>query len=308
MDKTISSILVTGSSGTIGTRLCEKLLEKGFEVIGLDQKRNQWNQEVNKITRIADLRDAKAFKGVPKAGMIIHLAANARVYNSVLDPSLAMDNMKTTFNALEHARKSGIKKLIFASSREVYGNTENPMHREEEARVEMAESPYSATKLAAEALVRAYGNCYGMDFIITRFSNVYGMYDNSDRLVPNYIRRASKGEELHVYGRDKTLDFTYIDDSVNGIMAAIERFDSAKNDVYNIAAGKGSTILEVAELIKSLMKSSSNVVVSGNRPGEVVKYVADISKARQRLGYDPKVGLEEGLRLSIEWFRERKLI
>lgn len=302
-------ILVTGSSGTIGTRLCERLLESGYEVVGMDIKPNEWNPEINKLTKVADMRDSDAFRGLPgDIGMVIHLAANAMVHPSVIDPTLAMDNMVTVFNALEYARTSGIKQFVFASSREVYGNSGKIKHKEEDAHIDMAESPYTATKLAGEAFVRAYGNCYGMDFVIIRFSNVYGMYDNSHRLIPSSIRRASRGEDLIVYGKEKLLDFTYIDDSVDGVMKAIEAIRTAGNETYNIAAGKASTIVEVVEMINEKLGGKSKVIVKESRTGEVIKYEADISKAKERLGYDPKVGLDEGITRSIEWFRQQGLI
>ena len=302
-------ILVTGSNGTIGTRLCEQLLEKGQEVSGLDIKANEWQESVDKITAKADLRQPGAFAKAPAdADMLVHLAANAMVNPSVENPQLAMDNMQTVFNALEFARKKDIKRFIFASSREVYGNTEQPLHREEDADVEKAESPYSATKLAGEAMVRAYHACYGIDFIIIRYSNVYGMYDNSHRLIPASIRRAARGEPLQVYGRDKLLDFTYIDDSVAGTMLAMEKFRTARNEAYNIAYGRGSTIIEVVEQINRLLGNKSRVVVTEPRAGEVIKYIADISKARERLGYEPKVALEQGIKRAIDWFRQRGLI
>jgi UDP-glucose 4-epimerase len=309
VDKKANKILVTGSSGTIGTRLCEMLLEKGFEVVGLDSRTNQWKPEVDGITVKADMRDAKVFDGLPNdIDIVIHLGANALVYPLVVEPGKAMDNMIMTFNALEFARKNGVKKFIFGSSREVYGNSEKIEHTEEDVRVEGSESPYAATKLAGEALIRSYQQCYGIDFIIIRFSNVYGMYDASDRLVPRSIRRAKAGQELEVYGRDKTLDFTYIDDSVGGVIAAVEKFGSAKNQAYNLATGKGTTILSVVENINKLMGNKSKIAITSPRTGEVIKYVADISKARQALGYEPKTCIEEGIRRSVEWYAKHNVV
>ncbi len=298
-------IIVTGSSGTIGTRLCEMLLKKGHVVTGVDVKPNQWNPEINRVTSISDMRKHEAFDTMPRdADMIIHLAANALVYPLVVDPGKAMDNLMMTFNALEFARKNGIKRFIFGSSREVYGNTEKIEHREDDAMVENSESPYAATKLAAEALIRSYNECYGIGFIVIRFSNVYGMYDSSDRLIPRCISRARKGEQLEVYGRDKMLDFTYIDDAVSGVIAAAERFDKAGNDVFNLATGRGTTILDVVSMINQSMGGKSGIKVTSARPGEVIKYVADISNARKKLGYEPKTGIKEGIEKSIAWYNE----
>jgi UDP-glucose 4-epimerase len=172
---------------------------------------------------------------------------------------------------------------MFASSREVYGNTREPVHAEDDVHVSMCESPYTASKLGGEALVHAYAQCYGIDFIIMRFSNVYGMYDDSDRVIPLFIRSTKAGRDLVIYGKDKMLDFTYIDDAVDGVVKCIGKFDAAKNDVYNLAFGEGVAITRVAELIRSRTGSKSRIKTGEKRTGEVVRFVADITKARKKL-------------------------
>ena len=305
-------VLVTGSSGTIGTRLCEKLLERGDEAIGIDWVQNKWQPAVNKITTIIDLRDEVALKAQSsklKAVIIVHLAANARVYELVEHPDRARDNFLTTFNVLEFARQNGIKKFIFAGSREAYGNLPHSSSlkaqsfSEDMVRVENCESPYTASKIGGEALVEAYRRCYGIDHITFRFSNVYGMYDDSVRVVPLFIRLARSNEPITVFGKDKCLDFTYIDDTVAGILQGIDHFESAKNAAYNLAYGEGIGITDLAETVKRLLKSESKITVGSPRTGEVIRYVADISKARKTLGYDPKTPFSEGIRKAVEWYK-----
>ena len=298
-------VLVTGSSGTIGTRLCEKLLERGHLMAGLDWVPNKWQPAVQKLTTIVDLRDAtrlKAQSSKLKADLIVHLAANARVYELVENPDRARDNILTTFNMLEFARQNGIKRFIFASSRESYGNTGVDKYTEDLVRVNNCESPYTASKIAGEALSEAYRRCYGIDHVIFRFSNVYGMYDDSIRVVPLFIRLARKNDPLTVFGKDKCLDFTYIDDAVSGIIQGITKFDSVKNDTYNLAYGEGTTIVHLAEEVKRFLKSSSEITVGNSRTGEVVRYIADISKAKKALGYSPKTPFSEGIRKAVEWY------
>jgi nucleoside-diphosphate-sugar epimerase len=296
-------ILITGSSGTIGTRLSEKLLEKGYEVFGVDRRPNLWSEKINSLTTLADLRQKEDLEKIPKdVDLVIHLAANARVYNLVVDPSLARDNFETVFNTLDFCRKNNIKKFLFASSREVYGNSDKIVHKEDDSKVELCESTYTASKIAGEAMARAYGECYGTEIVIVRFSNVYGMYDESDRLIPLYIKSLKEGKDLIVFGKDKLLDFTYIDDAVSGVIRCIELFPEIKKEVFNIATGEGSTILEVAETIKREMNSQSEIILKDNRTGEVVKYIADISKAKRILGYSPKTSLCEGVKKSIDWY------
>ena len=304
--KKTGKFLITGSSGTIGTRLCEKLLELNYEVVGLDLRTNKWNDEINELTIIGDLRDKRVLKKLPKdVDLVIHLAANARVYDLVVNPNLAKDNFEILFNTLEFCRKNNIKKFIFASSREVYGNSKQPIHSESEAYVRNCESPYTASKVGGEALVHAYHQCYGINFIITRFSNVYGMYDDSDRVVPLFIKLARRGKDLIVYGKEKLLDFTYIDDVVSGILKCIENFNDVKNDVFNIASGKGVSIIELAQLIQKYMKSKSKIVIKESRTGEVEKFIANISKAKRELGYEPQTTISEGIKKSIRWYKER---
>lgn len=301
----IKKILVMGSSGTIGTRLCEEILNNGCEVFGADLNTNKWSERVNKITKIIDMRDRNAYDNLPNdVDLMIHLAANARVYDLVVNPNLARDNFETLFNALEFCRKNNIKRFIFASSREVYGNSDKIVHSEDEAYMKNCESPYTASKIGGEAMIHAYCQCYGINFIIFRFSNVYGMYDDSNRAVPLFIRMTKENKDLIIYGKEKMLDFTYIDDAISGIWKCIENFDANRNDIFNIASGKGITIVELAQMIQKYLNATNKIIIKEPRTGEVIKFIADISKAKEKLNYEPKININEGIRKSIEWFNE----
>ncbi len=295
---------MTGSSGTIGTFLCERLLEAGYEVVGVDKRQNIWSPAVDALTILQDLRDKEdMFRVLPRdVEAIIHLAANARVYNLVVDPSLARDNFEITFNTLEFARQNHIPKFVFASSREVYGNSGKVMYVEDDADLQHCESAYTASKIGGEALVHAYRRCYDMDAMIIRFSNVYGMYDESDRVVPLFIKKTLLGEDLTIFGEGKLLDFTYIADAVAGVRSVLEKFHEVHHRVFNIAYSNGTRIVDVAAQIRALLRAHNAVRIADNRVGEVVQYVADISKARTHLGYEPRVHVEEGIRRSVEWY------
>lgn len=308
-------ILVTGSSGTIGTRLCERLLEEGHEVTGADWEPNKWQPAIEKLTVRIDLRDENQLKAQSsklKADIVIHLAANARVYELVEHPDRARDNFLTTFNTLEWARLNGVRRFVFASSRETYGNSGAPKYSEDMVRVEHCESPYTASKIAGEALVESYRRCYGIETAIVRFSNVYGMYDDSERVVPLFIRQTRKNEPLVIFGKEKSLDFTYIDDAVDGLLLILKNFEKANGQpaghslgegwTFNFAFGEAHSILELAELIKKLMQSTSPIEIGSSRTGEVTNYTADIAKAKKILGFDPKVPFAEGVRKSVEWY------
>ncbi len=298
-------VIVTGSSGTIGTRLCETLLQQGHTVIGIDIVPNKWNPEINAITTLIDLRDDKLLdeKGASIEGdAIIHLAANARVHDLVIEPRRALDNMTMLFNTLEWARQKGINKFMFASSRETYGNIPVEICTEDLVRVENCESPYTASKTGGEALVHSYRRCYKMSCVIVRFSNVYGAYDESDRVVPLFIRRCKANEPLKVFGKQKCLDFTYIDDTVGGIIQALEKIDEVNGETFNLAFGEGTTLVSLADTVKELLGSNVPVEIGEPRVGEIFHYVADISKAKRLLGYNPQTPFSEGIRKAVEWY------
>ena len=302
----ISKILLTGSSGTIGTRLFEKLLQMKYRVVGVDKKTNKWIPSLNEKTITTNLLEKGNLERLPKSvDLIVDFAANARVYELVKNPNLALENMILTFNVLEFARKNGIEKIIFSSSREIYGNlTEENSITEDKLRIENCESPYSASKITAEALIHAYKRIYGIDFVIVRFSNVYGMYDDSDRVIPLWIKQTLENEDLTVFGKDKILDFTYTDDVVDGVIKIIEKFDRVKGRTVNIASGKGMKLTFVANKIKNLLGGKNKIIIKENRPGEVWKFQANISKARKLLGYEPKVDIDNGLMRTINWYKK----
>ena len=299
----MSRILVTGSSGSIGTRLCESFLEKNIDFIGLDLKKNKWNKEINDRTVISDLRTYDFARKLPKdIDTVIHLAANSRVNDLILDPSLALENFVTLFNILEYSRKSNVSKFLFSSSREVYGNISNRNATESQVDLNLCESPYSASKLGGEALIQSYKKCFNLDFVILRFSNVYGMYDESNRVVPVFLELCKLNKKLVVFGEEKTLDFVYIDDVIFSILSSIEKFDVVKNDVFNVAYGEGTTLVHLANVIKSETNSETEIIIKENRTGEVMRFVGDISKSNQKLSYSPQVSLEQGIIKAVQWY------
>jgi UDP-glucose 4-epimerase len=296
----LMKILVTGSSGVIGTRLCEKLLEAGHSLVCLDLRPNRL-PAVNKFTMLGNLRDRKTLQALPKDfDFVVHLAANVGVGKSLQGPSLAVEDFETTSSLLEFIRSCGphAPKLIFASSREVYGISSKPLLKEEDADVSKCASPYAASKLGGEALIWAYHRCYGLQFVILRFSNIYGMYDDElNRVIPALIRQGEEGKDLAVF--PKEIDFLYIDDAVDAMLLSMEKFSSIRNDVFNIAQAKGGRLLDVAEKIRALLKKDVKVIARDEKEGEIMRSVADISKAKRKMGYSPKTTIEEGLEKTI---------
>lgn len=298
--------MVTGSSGTVGTALVQELYAKGYQVIPLDIRRSLWDTRINRSTIRHDLRrplsDLK-MRRLPD--LIVHLASNARVHDLVVDPGKALDNYIMTHNILEFARQRGVKRFVFSSSREVYGESvQATARREDSTHVTTIKSPYTASKFASEALIHAYHECYDIRPVIVRLSNVYGRFDVSERAVPLFIYYARRNRTINIFGEEKRLDFTYTDDAVDGLVRIVDRFDKVAPETFNITRGKGARIVDVARKIIDLVGSGSTLNIGTKRTGEISTFVADISRARKRLGFNPKVDVDEGIRLNVEWYLE----
>lgn len=299
----VMRVLVTGSSGTVGTGLCQGLLAESYSLAAIDRKPNLWDKAIESRTIKHDLRRPLTKMVKKRPDLIVHLAANARVHDSVIDPGLAHDNYLMLYNVLEYARLAGVKRLLFSSSREVYGESKAGKKRSEQNfDLASVKSPYTATKAGGEALIHAYSECYGIKSVIVRLSNVYGRYDISERIVPLFLYYARRNRNLVVFGREKELDFTFIDDCTNGLTRIIKRFDRVAGETLNLSTGKGCKLIKLARLIVNLTGSESRIVIGHKRLGEISSFVADISRARRLLGYSPKVSIEDGLVESLEWY------
>jgi UDP-glucose 4-epimerase len=181
---------------------------------------------------------------------------------------------------------------------------------EQTAHFAYTESPYSASKIASEALIYSYARCYGLKYIVFRFSNVYGRYDNDiermERVIPLFIRRIGSDQPITIYGENKVLDFTYVDDCVGGITAGVYALHEGRveNQTINLAYGQGNTLVKMARLVGEALGKEPKITIAPTQLGEVTHYVADITRARELLGYDPKVPLELGIPLTVKWNRE----
>ncbi len=301
-------VLVTGSSGMIGTALCERLHKDGHLVTAVDRNQNQWSK---RPTCLVDLLKPDGLEDVGctdyEWDYVIHLAANARVYDLVLRPQLALENCITTHNVLEFCRKASVRGVLLASSRECYGNLEQQPVREDAIRLEEILSPYAASKLYGEALLRSYCHCYGLGGCVVRFSNVYGPFDQSDRLIPTFIRNSLAGKPLTIYGREKTLDFTYLDDAVDGVMCLLNAHQPSicRGQAHNISSGGEASIEQVARLIALATGFAAPLRFEPSRAGEVRRYRSDIG-LMENAGWHPKTTLADGIERTVAWHREQK--
>jgi UDP-glucose 4-epimerase len=303
-------LIITGSSGQIGTNLALRCVERGHSVLGIDCRPSPWTDAFPCV--LADLCVPFAAAQLPKTGeewdrpdAIVHLAAHAKVHELVEQPERAFQNIAMTQNVLDFCRAVHAP-IVFASSREVYGDADRVRTRESDARFDEVTSPYAASKASGETMVHAYAHAYRMPYLVFRLSNVYGRYDDDlarmQRVIPLFIARIARGEPVRVFGANKVIDFTYIDDCIGGILTGIERLHAGRlrDSTFNLSYGQGNSLLEAVELIGHAVRRDPIVIVEPKRAGEVTRYVADLGAARALLDFEPRVDLKEGIRRVVD--------
>ncbi len=281
-------ILITGGAGFIGKYLANRLCSE-HEVTIIDNFYRKNNIELNTKVTIIEQDITKDFEElISKNDIIYHLAAISQVMTSIEDPELTYKvNIEATKNIVAACTKHK-KKLIFASSREVYGTQkELPVKLNAELN---PENPYAASKIAGESLIKSYAKSYGLDYNIVRMSNVYGLGD-VERAIPKFIDMFKNNKEVELYGSEKIIDFIYIDDVVNAFVKLKDKSELT----LNLGAGVKTTLVELANLIKELTNSNSNINISSERKGEVAKFQADISETKTKLEWEPMTSLRDGL-------------
>lgn len=308
-------VLITGSSGQIGTNLGLQLIRQGHFVFGIDKRMNPWTNEIP--TLLQDLSTPQHdFKGgighveyPQEIDVVVHLAAHAKVHELVQQPSRSLENVTMTFNILEYCRHNNIP-IIFSSSREVYGDIHRYITEESYADFAYTESPYSASKIAGEAFIYSYAQCYDLRYIVFRFSNVYGRYDidieRMERVIPLFMRKIKNGEPITIFDKNKVLDFTYVDDCVDGILKGIDTIVSGReaNQTINLAFGQGNSLVSMAQYLGEALGAEPDMRFEPARVGEVTHYVANIGKAHALLGYNPQTSLREGIHKAVAWAQE----
>jgi UDP-glucose 4-epimerase len=302
--------LVTGGCGFIGVNVVTRLAGQGARVRVLDNLSLGHREDIDPLgveLLVGDIRDeATAAKACQGIDVVIHLAAHTRVIESVTNPELNFEvNAKGTLNMLLAARHAGVKKFIFASTGgAILGEQDPPVHEEMVAR---PISPYGAGKLAGEAYCSAFSSAYGLNTIALRFSNVYGPYSyHKGSVVAQFFKNLIQGEPLTVYGDgEQTRDFLYVDDLVDAVLLADKADVHA--EVFQVASGRETSIRDlISAMKKSVPEFKAEIRCEPARAGEISRNYADIAKARQMLGYDPKTRLEDGLRNTWNWFLSRQ--
>ena len=316
------TVLVTGGAGFIGSHLTQALLSSDKRVIVVDNFNDFYSpsikrQNIKAVLNAVSEKQAENFvlleedirtlrldqlKEHESIDTVVHLAAMAGVRPSLINPVLYQDvNVVGTQALLELSRVLKVKKFIFASSSSVYGVNPNVPWSESEDVLEPI-SPYAASKVSGELQGRVYHHLYGMDFIALRFFTVYGPKQRPDLAIAKFIERAFKREAIDMYGDGTSArDYTFVDDIVNGVLAAVEK-ELHGYQVINIGNSFPVELRALVKMVEEATGVSLHIQRKPQQPGDVPRTFADISKARQLLGYNPMTSMEEGIRLQVEWF------
>ena len=312
-------ILVTGGAGFIGSHVCDRLLSLGHDVVCVDDFNDYYDPDFkernikqalknSKYTLYrADITDLSTLKDIfarEKPEKIIHLAARAGVRYSISHPELYVRvNVLGTLNLLELAKEYKIKSFVFGSSSSVYGANKKVPFSEED-RVDDPISPYAATKKAAEELCHAYHHLYGLKITCLRFFTVYGPRGRPDMVIYLFSKAITDGKPIKRFGNGKTKrDYTFISDIVDGIIAALDK--ELDFEIVNLGDSNTVELNYLISLIENAIGKKAKIEQSPLQPGDVPITYADISKAKKLLKYEPKVKIEQGIPLFVEWFNKR---
>ncbi len=311
-------VLITGAAGFIGFHTAKDLLEKGHNVIGIDNFNDYYDPGLKrarakvlydnfgmKVINV-DVSDYDSVENIfveNDFSKVFHSAAQAGVRFSIENPfAYERTNVKGTLNLLELCRKHGVEHFVLSSSSSVYGNNKKTPFSEED-RVDYPVSVYAATKKSNEELCFTYWHLYGIKCTCLRFFTVYGPWGRPDMALFKFTKNMLEGKAIDVYNNgDLSRDFTYISDIVQGVVAALEKpFDY---EIFNLARGKPVKLLDFIEAIEKTtgVKAEKNMLPM--QPGDVEKTSGDIKKAERMLGYSPVVSVEEGVERFVEWYRK----
>jgi UDP-glucose 4-epimerase len=301
----MSQALVTGGAGFIGSTLTRLLEERGYAVRVFDDLSSAGRDLLDgtgaEIVQ-GDVRDLDALTAAARGcDAMFHLAAGAGVIESVNDPLANFDvNARGTVTALWAAKQAGVPRVVFSSSNAPLGAGAYPASEEKPT---APLSPYGASKAVGEAYCSAFHGAYGLDAVAVRFSNAYGPRSaHKGNVIPLFIRRILAGEELTVYGDGtQTRDFVFVTDLANGLLRAAET-PGAGGEVFQLASGVETSLNELLAQLAEVSGITPNVRREPERPGEIQRNYSLVDKARERLGYEPKVDLRDGIRATWDFF------
>jgi len=315
----MQTIFVTGSAGFIGWATCKLLLNKGFTVIGIDNINDYYDPKIkelrlqdlkkfqNFIFYKADIEDFENLKNIFKSYKIdgvINLAARAGVRASVENPWGYLDtNVRGTINLLECVKEYAIKNFVLASTSSVYGDTEKMPFKVSDI-TDKPLAPYPASKKSAELFCYSYHYLYGINTIIPRYFTVYGPFGRPDMSIFRFIKKINDGEPITVYGDGKQKrDFTFVEDIAEATVLCLN-LEGYK--IMNFGNDRPVELIYVINLIEELIGKKAKIQWQPRHPADIYATWADISEAKQYIGWSPKVSIEEGIRITVEWFKENR--
>jgi len=317
------TLIVTGAAGFIGSHLTRALAARGHHVIGLDnfdpfyerplKEANLADLDRRRFTFIeADIRDSAAMEALfvqHRPTGVFHIAALAGVRPSILDPArYASVNVDGLISMLQAARAAECRNFIFASSSSVYGNSATVPFSESNPVAEPI-SPYAATKRAGELICHAYCHLFGLSIAALRFFTVYGPAQRPDLAISKFMQLIAADEEVPMFGDgDTSRDYTYIDDIIQGVIAAYDRADAEGAGffrIYNLGGSKPVMLSDMIEMIGRVVGRTPRVKQLPMQPGDVQRTYADLTRSRKELGFHPQTPFAEGLAKQWAWTRQR---
>ena len=318
----MKTYFITGGAGFIGSTLTQKLLESGNRVITIDNFNAYYDPKIKEKNikdfiknpnykmiegDIRNQEDIRTIFDTYQIDVIIHLAAMAGVRPSIENPILYQEvNGVGTQNVLEEAHLHNIKNLVMASSSSVYGNCKEVPFKEDMI-VDYAISPYAATKKANEVMAHVYHKLYNMNILMLRFFTVYGPKQRPDLAINKFTKLMLENKEIPMFGDGSTSrDYTYIDDIVDGIVKSCAYVMENSNvyEIINIGSNNPISLKEMIEVIGKELHIEPKIKELPMQPGDVDRTYADITKAKNLIGYAPSISFEEGIKRFIKWYKE----
>jgi UDP-glucuronate 4-epimerase len=311
-------ILVTGCVGFIGMHLCEKLIELGYSVIGIDNLNNYYDVNL-KLKRLSLLQKNSSFTFIKtdisnkealedvfkkhKPQKVVNLAAQAGVRYSLVNPNAYMEsNILGFMNILECCRHNHVENLIYASSSSVYGSNKKIPFSESD-NVDSPISIYAASKKSNELMASSYNHLFGVRSTGLRFFTVYGPWGRPDMAMYIFASKILNNEPIQVFNHgNMNRDFTYISDIINGILSSIENNHNC--EIFNLGNNKSENLMDVVSLIEDKIGKKAIIEFQPMQPGDVAKTYADIDKAKNKLGYNPTTNVKDGIGSFIDWYLE----
>ncbi len=315
----MARILMTGAAGFIGSHVTERLLARGDFVTGIDNFNDYYDPAIKRANigsalenerfalheaDILDEAEVRKIFAMARPEVVVHLAARAGVRPSLQDPNLYHRvNVIGSQHILDACREASLSHLVFASSSSVYGGlTDVPFT--ETMDISRPISPYAATKRMNELMCHVYSHLYGLRVTLLRFFTAYGPRQRPDMAIHKFTRLISEEETVPMFGDGSTArDYTYIDDIVSGVVAAIDR--PFAYEIFNLGESRTTKLKELIELIGKHVGKAPRIEQKPLQPGDVTITYADVSKAEAMLGYAPHFSLDEGVKRFVAWYKER---